>query len=172
MSLYTDEKFLFIPNLKFFYRFFKDNYSLAIDTQFLWGKSLLISPFLERGAKAMELYLPKGTHWFNFYSVGLINYLINDYVIVLFNTIQGKKESGGSIINVIQRRYSRIPLYVRAGSIIPMRLSEGSASSSIYYPYQLLITLDENDQASGEVYHDDGETISNPITILYSPFFL
>jgi hypothetical protein len=66
--------------------------------QFMFGPALLVAPVVEEGARTHRVYLPSGT-WYDFWS--------------------GKKYTGRQWINA-PASLSRIPLFVRAGSLIPM----------------------------------------------------
>ena len=70
----------------------------ALATQFLWGRDLLIAPVFERGATSRELYLPEGA-WYDWWT--------------------GERVEGGRTV----RRavdLATMPIYARAGSIIPL----------------------------------------------------
>jgi alpha-D-xyloside xylohydrolase len=65
----------------------------------MFGPALLVSPVYEYGARNRDVYLPAGTDWYDFYTAG--------------------KLAGGAHVNA-PAPLARIPLYVRAGSIIPI----------------------------------------------------
>jgi alpha-D-xyloside xylohydrolase len=69
-----------------------------IGDEFLFGPNLLVAPVTEPAATTRHLYLP-GTSWYNFWT--------------------GEAVSGGRTTDA-QSPIERIPLYVRAGSILPM----------------------------------------------------
>jgi len=71
---------------------------LNISDQFLFGPSLLANPVTEPGATTRHLYLPKGK-WFNFWT--------------------GETIEGGRAIDA-PAPLTEMPLFVRAGSIVPM----------------------------------------------------
>jgi alpha-D-xyloside xylohydrolase len=96
----------------------KDKNVLNINDQFMFGRSLLVSPVTEAmyikpgvhgrdtiqvedfsTVKAKETYLPTGTDWYDFWT--------------------GEKLSGGNKVTK-QTPLDIIPLYVKAGSIIPV----------------------------------------------------
>lgn len=70
-----------------------------IKDQYMFGPALLVCPVVEQKASSRSVYLPKGADWIDFYS----------------NTLY----KGGQTINVTTS-LDRIPLFVKAGSIIPM----------------------------------------------------
>ena len=64
----------------------------------MFGPALLVSPVTEPGADTRRMYLPKTT-WYDFWT--------------------GRKSDGGTTITA-PAPLDRMPLFVRAGSIIPM----------------------------------------------------
>ena len=89
--------------------FIDDTIACQVRDQYMFGKSLMVCPvvspmYYDVDSKPMEMeelmitvYLPKGTDWFDFWS--------------------GKKYYGGQHITV-QAPISKIPLFVREGSIL------------------------------------------------------
>jgi len=71
---------------------------LNIGDQFMFGTAVLVNPVTEQGAVKRHLYLPNGV-WYDFWT--------------------GKRLEGGQAIDA-EAPLSRLPLYVRAGSILPM----------------------------------------------------
>ncbi len=65
----------------------------------MFGPALLVSPVLTEGAKQRALYLPAGTRWYDFWT--------------------GKHDEGGATV-FVDAPLDRIPLAVRAGSILPL----------------------------------------------------
>jgi alpha-D-xyloside xylohydrolase len=70
-----------------------------IADQYMFGPAFLVSPVYEYGAKTRDVYLPAGASWYDFYTA--------------------EKFEGGAHIKAAAPT-ERIPLYVRAGSIIPI----------------------------------------------------
>lgn len=69
-----------------------------INDEYLFGRALLVAPVTEYKARSRSVYLPAGTKWYDFYS--------------------GHSYGGGQTITVTAP-YERIPLFVRAGAIVP-----------------------------------------------------
>ncbi|MNV49905.1 putative alpha-glucosidase [compost metagenome] len=67
--------------------------------QYLWGPALLINPVTEKGATSRKVHFPKGADWYDLYN--------------------GKKISGGLDL-VVNAPYERIPVYAKAGAIVPI----------------------------------------------------
>ncbi len=70
-----------------------------IGDQFMFGPSILVSPVLAADASHRTLYLPESAAWYDFWS--------------------GASQKGGREIDA-NAPLDRIPLYVRAGSILPL----------------------------------------------------
>ncbi len=86
-----------------------------IDDEFMFGPSLLIAPVTQKGATSRQVYLPKGK-WYDFWT--------------------GKPVTGGQTINV-KAPLSSIPIFVRAGSILPIGPVVQYASQPSTVPLEL-----------------------------------
>ena len=75
-----------------------DAAAAARGDEYLWGRDLLVAPVVEKGAMERTLYLPRGS-WYDFWT--------------------GERHEGGREI-VRKVDLETIPLYVRAGALIPM----------------------------------------------------
>jgi len=67
--------------------------------EYMFGPAFLVAPVTDQGATSREVYLPAGTDWFNFWT--------------------NERVKGGQTITV-DAPIDTIPLFVRAGSIIPL----------------------------------------------------
>ena len=70
-----------------------------IGDQFMFGPELLVSPVTQKGAKSRSLYLPASPAWYDFWT--------------------GNRTTGSQRMEA-SAPLDRIPLYVRAGSILPL----------------------------------------------------
>ncbi|MBL7856821.1 MAG: DUF5110 domain-containing protein [Cyclobacteriaceae bacterium] len=75
-----------------------DNKVLGIDDEYLFGPSLLIAPVTAYKARSREVYLPAGAGWYDFHT--------------------GKYYEGGQSITA-DAPYSKMPVFVKSGSILP-----------------------------------------------------
>src|SRR3972149_3568435 len=75
-----------------------DPAATARGDQFLWGRDILVSPVVEKGATTRKLYLPRGK-WIDFWTEG---------------GVEGGRESGRPV------DLETTPLHVRAGAIVPL----------------------------------------------------
>ena len=92
----THSGYTMMRNLSFDYR--NDNNVYNIQDQYLFGPSLMVCPVIEYGARKRNVYFPKG-EWYDFFT--------------------GKLIEGGKDLEV-NAPIEHIPLFVKAGSIIPM----------------------------------------------------
>ena len=105
-----------------------------IGDQFMFGPAVLVNPVLEAGATERRVYLPKDTLWFDFWT--------------------GKTAEGG--VNVqAAAPLERIPLYVRAGSILPLGPDEEYAGEKPDGPIELRVYRGAN--GSFDLYQDEGD---------------
>jgi oligosaccharide 4-alpha-D-glucosyltransferase len=120
--------------------FFVDDKPELLDEKsaYLWGESFLVSPVVSKGATGQKVYLPKGSNWIDFWT--------------------NKSFTGGQEI-VVPLDINTIPVFVKAGSLIPM--ANSVQSTSVYDPSNLNVvyyfdpTISES---RGYMYEDDGET--------------
>jgi alpha-D-xyloside xylohydrolase len=78
--------------------FGKDNNVLNIGDQFMFGPAVLINPITEYKVRNRNVYLPSGANWYELRT--------------------GKLFEGGRSVQA-DAPYSDIPIFIRAGSIIP-----------------------------------------------------
>jgi alpha-glucosidase len=108
------------------------------DNDFMVGDSLLVSGVYEAGKNDRWTYLPSGTDWYNFYT--------------------GAKHAGGTWANQAAP-VGTLPLYVRAGGIIPMGPSMSYANA--FTPDFLDVNIWPAPPGFGSsftLFEDDGET--------------
>jgi alpha-glucosidase/alpha-D-xyloside xylohydrolase len=109
-----------------------DPRSVECQDQYMWGKSLLVAPVVEKGATSRRVYLPP-TAWYDFWT--------------------GERNEGG-------REISRpidletLPLYVRAGSIVPLGPVKQFVDEKVGGP--LSVSIYPGADASFLLYEDDG----------------
>jgi alpha-D-xyloside xylohydrolase len=70
-----------------------------IPDQYMFGPAFLVNPVTEPGKKSRRVYLPESTKWFDFWT--------------------GEQLTGGHTI-IAPAPVETIPLYIKAGSIVPM----------------------------------------------------
>jgi alpha-glucosidase/alpha-D-xyloside xylohydrolase len=113
-----------------------DPAAVARGDQYLWGRDILVAPVTEKAATVRSLYLPRG-FWYDFWT--------NE-------NIEGGREVQRSV------DLATIPLYVRAGSILPMGPVKQWTAERLDEPVTLVVYPGANG-ASG-LYEDDGASFS------------
>jgi len=88
--------------------FSSDPGARGVSDQFVFGPALLINPVTSEGMTQRQLYLPAGVEWVDFWT--------------------GKRMSGGQTITA-DAPLDRIPIYGRAGSIVPIGPRAESATA-------------------------------------------
>ena len=79
--------------------FMSDEDVMNIGDAYMFGPSFLVAPVYEYGARSREVYFPDCEGWYDFYT--------NEFI-------------AGGRSEVVDAPYDRMPLYVRAGSIVPL----------------------------------------------------
>jgi alpha-glucosidase/alpha-D-xyloside xylohydrolase len=110
---------------------------LPVDDTYLWGDSILVAPVYEKGATERSLYLPRGTWW---------------------NHWTSERVEGGKKITTAAP-LDTIPLFVKAGAIVPM----GPVKQYTSEPSTEAITLAIYPGANGRFqwYDDDGASYAH-----------
>jgi len=103
-----------------------------IRDEYMFGPAFLVAPVTEQGAISRKVYLPAGCDWYNYWTNARIH--------------------GGQSITV-DAPIDTIPLFVRAGSIVPL----GTPVLSTQQPQGLKeIRIYPGADATFELYQDDG----------------
>jgi alpha-D-xyloside xylohydrolase len=105
-----------------------------IRDEYMFGPALLVAPVVQQGATTREVYLPSGADWYNYWT--------------------DEKVRGGQTITV-QAPIETIPLFVKAGSILP--LGGPVESTHDKQPLQK-IKVYAGANATFTLYNDDGTT--------------
>ncbi|KAK2496039.1 hypothetical protein MC885_013513, partial [Smutsia gigantea] len=130
-------------------RFYEDTNSWIEDTQFLWGPSLLITPVLKQGATTVSAYIPNAT-WYDYET--------------------GAKRPWKKQRVDMYLPGDKIGLHLRGGYVFPIQQPAVTTTASRKNPLGLIVTLDEDNTAKGDLFWDDGETkdtIEKGIYIFY-----
>jgi len=114
----------------------KDTNTFRIDNEHLVGSDLLVAPVTQPGVNSVEVYFPgQGERWFEYEG---------------FESFNG----GSSATRTVN--LNEIAVFQRGGSIIPKKERSRRASFMMAEdPLTLMVALDANNKAQGELYVDD-----------------
>jgi alpha-glucosidase (family GH31 glycosyl hydrolase) len=94
-----------------------DAVAVARGDEYLYGREILVAPVVEKSATTRSLYLPRGT-WYDFWT-------------------KQRLEGGREI--VLKVDLETIPLYVRAGAVIPMGPIKQYTAENVAAPLALWV---------------------------------
>ncbi len=143
-EVYTKNSSLVRP---LYAEFPSDPMTLKKENQFMFGPSIMVCPVFEAGIQNMKIYLPeKETEWFDFWT--------------------GKKYTGGQEI-VVDVQISHLPLFVKAGSIIPLGEADQSATENLGQTLELRIY--PGPKCEFQYYEDqfDGQGYRNNLSVIF-----
>lgn len=105
-----------------------------LSDEYMFGPAFLVAPVTEQGATSRMVYLPAGADWYNFWT--------------------NERVRGGQTIRV-DAPIETLPLFVRAGSIVPL----GEAIESTSQRQKIAkVRIYPGVDADGVLYQDDGQT--------------
>jgi alpha-glucosidase (family GH31 glycosyl hydrolase) len=113
-----------------------DAAAVARGDEYLYGRDILVVPVVEKGAASRSLYLPHGA-WYDFWT-------------------QEKIEGGREITRKVD--LETIPLYVRAGAVIPMGPVKQYTDETVDGP--LTLWIHPGTDGTFSLYEDDGKTFN------------
>ena len=114
-----------------------DPAAVARGDEYLWGRDMLVAPVVEKGATSRRVYLPRGT-WFDFWT-------------------EGRVEGGREIERAVD--LATMPLYVRAGAVIPLGPVKQYTDEPSDEPLTLVVYPGAN--GASTLYEDDGHTFEH-----------
>lgn len=109
-----------------------DNIAAKLGDQYLWGRDLLIAPVYEQGAEFRTVYLPEG-EWYDWWTLD-------------------KQKGGKPVVREVD--LSILPIYVRAGAIIPFDPVRQYANQPVKEPTTLKVFRGADGDFT--MYEDDG----------------
>jgi alpha-glucosidase/alpha-D-xyloside xylohydrolase len=112
-----------------------DAEAVKLGSEYLWGRDLLVAPVVEKGLKSRRVYLPAGI-WYDWWTG---------------EKVQGKRWIDRSV------DLATLPLYVRAGAIIPLDPVRQYTSQPVSEPTVLRVYPGAN--GTFTLYDDDGQSL-------------
>ncbi|XP_063061397.1 sucrase-isomaltase, intestinal [Engraulis encrasicolus] len=119
------------------HEFVSDRNTWTVDRQFLWGAHLLITPVLDPGVERVQAYIPDAL-WYDYETE--------------------ERLSDRKRFIDMHLPADKLGLHIRGGAILPTQRPNVTTTYSRQNPMGLIIALDENKKASGELFWDDGDS--------------
>ncbi len=115
-----------------------DDTACGIDDQFFFGDSIMVAPVMYKRLQSRTVYLPRGHDWYDYWT--------------------NKLYPGGSGISV-EAPLDTLPLFIRAGSIIPCWPPQEYVGEVNIDNLELLLYWSEK-KCSSFLYEDDGTSMN------------
>lgn len=115
----------------------------AIETQFMSGPAILVTPVLAPLATTVQGVFPgvaNGTIWYDWYTLDAVS------------VAPGENKT-------LDAPLTYQPIHVRGGYIIPIQAAGNTTKTSRQSPWSLIVALDKQQSAEGHLYLDDGVSL-------------
>ena len=129
----TDADYTMLRPLVMNWRTDRNTWDIA--DEYMFGPAFLVSPVWQEGAHSREVYLPQAPTWYDFWT--------------------GKKVRGGQTLEV-DAPIQTLPLFMRAGSIVPMGPEVQYAEQKPDDPIEIRIYRGAD--GSFNLYEDEGDS--------------
>nr|XP_025837997.1 putative maltase-glucoamylase-like protein FLJ16351 [Vulpes vulpes] len=120
------------------HEFTNDRKTWVIDCQFMLGPAILISPVLENNKFQVSAYFPRA-RWYD------------------YSTESGSVSTGQW--KILNAPLDHINLHIRGGYILPWQEPAMNTQASRQKFMGLIVALDDNGEAEGQLFWDDGQSI-------------
>jgi alpha-glucosidase len=120
----------------------RDPNTYPIDLQYFYGNCILVSPVTEVDSTDVSIYLP-------------------DDIFYDLETLQPVR-GHAQYLELTNVAFDRIPLHIRGGCIVPMRVRGANTTTELRkLPFELLVAPSLEGTASGSLWVDDGISIED-----------
>lgn len=136
-----------------------DRDAFGVTHTFMFGPDILARPIVERSNRefsSFEVHAPDRVRFYNYWTglrlrKGQKNFALRDQ----------PQRDNDNIVEVEETENTIVPMFLREGSIIPIKSDVGRSSVDLpKLPYRLLVSLDGSSAAEGELYLDDTSTMA------------
>ncbi|KEF59765.1 alpha-glucosidase [Exophiala aquamarina CBS 119918] len=129
-----------------FYLYATDKETFGIDSQFFYGDGILVSPVTEENSTSVDVYLL-------------------DHIFYDWNGDFSPVRGSGATIRLSDIDSTTIPLHVRGGNILPLRMESANTTAAVRAKgFHILVAPGLDGQTKGSHYMDDGVSIEQPRT--------
>lgn len=118
-----------------------DSATLTINTQFMLGDAVLVSPVLTQGATTVTAYFPAAL-WYSFSDRAL-----------------SVDASNAATIKILDAPLTVVNVHIQGGTVLPLQEAAMTTTAGRLTPFTLLAALSTSGSASGSLFWDDGEQI-------------
>ena len=128
-----------------FFAYPSDPNTFPLQLQYFFGASILVAPVTAENATSVDIYLPDD-QYYDWYTL---------------QPIRG----AGANIHLDDVPFTSIPLYIKGGAVLPLRISSANTTTELRKKnFKLVIAPDLDGAATGSLYLDDGVSIVQPRT--------
>jgi len=122
------------------FKYPEDPNTFAIDLQFLYGDSILVSPVTQENFTSVDIYLPND-----------VFYDFNNFTII---------DGQGTNVTLDNVPFTDIPVYIRGGAILPLRVNGTMTTTELRATdFEIVVATGRNGKATGSLYVDDGVSL-------------
>ena len=120
------------------YEFPNDKGTYLINDEYLVGKDVLVAPVVREGAETRGIYLPVGADWIDWWT--------------------GERLESGKI-HYLKTPIDRLPIFVRAGAIIPTQptIQHTSETPNVDLTLNIVTGIAPDKTETSEIFQDSGE---------------
>jgi alpha-glucosidase len=131
-----------------FFAYPDDAETFALELQYLYGPALMVAPVTQENATSVRVYFPDDV-FYDWYSHEVV-------------------DARGAAKTVDGQGWTDIPLYVRGGSVLPVRAAGGMTTAEVRTrDFEILVAPGADGTARGELYVDDGVSLEQEgVTLL------
>ena len=122
-----------------------DKATFEIDSQFMLGSGLLISPVLDAGATSVTAYFPKGL-WYDFTS----------HALAVDASVSAQER-------VLDTPLTSVNVHLLGGTVLPQQGAAVTTTAARETPFKLVVALCPKGGAFGELFVDDGIQVDSAI---------
>ncbi|KAF9280299.1 hypothetical protein BGZ68_007334, partial [Mortierella alpina] len=127
-----------------FFQYPQDAQALKIDSQFLLGDGILVSPSLAAGEVQVKAYFPGNGRWFDLWTHEVV---MEAGASNRYASLKANAQSDS------------IPMSLAGGHMVPIQKPGLTVAETRANPVSLVIALDGSGVAKGEMFVDDGKSV-------------